>query len=314
VPFAAVGQRCGHQLSRLAERVAAARVDPEQVTVWPDPDDRFPDPVAELAGPLADPGAGLTGAAGEGGTGGGGTDRVAPSPRRGADRADEPWPGQAGEAADHRPGQAGEAADHRTGQAAEAADHRTGQMAEFAGHGADRPAGSPPSMTVGRLDGFLPGESEYFALRSRDRADLPGTGELRCVLRSNAVWAGECVGTGQQHSLPARHIVPGQRSWPSKHPPPGEGRWRLTRRAVIEAWGASGIGVRAVLTSAELVAFLDTVLSEPDSAAACQAARPGVQSANSQSAESRRAGASASTERQRGRMPDGIAGARLPAL
>jgi hypothetical protein len=287
IPFAAVGQRCGHQLSRLAERVAAARVDPEQVTVWPDPDDRFPDPVAELAGQFADAGAGLTSAAGEGGSG-----WIAGSARLGADRADEPWPGHAGEPA----------------------DHRTGQMADFAGHGTDRPAGSPGSITTGRLDGFLPGESQYFALRSRDRADLPGTGELRCVLRSNAVWAGECVGTGQQRSLPARHIVPGQRSWPSKHPPPGEGRWRLTRRAVIEAWGASGIGVRAVLTSAELVAFLDTVLSEPDSAAAGQAARPGIRSANSQSAESRRAGASASTERQRGRMPDGIAGARLPAL
>ena len=32
--------------------------------------------------------------------------------------------------------------------------------------------------------------------------------------------------------------------------------WRLTRRVVIEAWGAGGIGVRAVLTSAELVDFL----------------------------------------------------------
>ncbi len=30
VPFAAVGQRCGHQLSELAERINAAREDPEQ--------------------------------------------------------------------------------------------------------------------------------------------------------------------------------------------------------------------------------------------------------------------------------------------
>lgn len=230
VPFAAVGQRCGHQLSQLAERVAAARDDPEQASVWPDPDDRFPD---DRAGPLAD----------------------------------------------------------------------------FAG-----PEPEPQAANPGSLTAFMPGESEYFALRSRDRADLPGTGELRCVLRSNAVWAGECVGTGQQRSLPARHIVPGQRSWPAKRPPPGEGRWRLTRRAVIEAWGAGGIGVRAVLTSAELVAFLDTVLSEPDHAAAAQAARSGTQSANSQSAGSRGAGASASAVRQRGRMPDGIAGARLPAI
>ena len=43
--------------------------------------------------------------------------------------------------------------------------------------------------------------------------------------------------------------------------------WCLTRRAVIEAWGSDGIGVRAVLTSAELVTFLDTVLREPGGAA-----------------------------------------------
>jgi hypothetical protein len=287
VPFAAVGQRCGHQLSRLAERLAAARIDPEQVTVWPDPDDRFPDPATELAGQFGDPRAGLVGSADQTGT-----DRLGGTPHLRAGRTRSPWPGRAGERA----------------------DSPAGQAADFAGRQTDRPAGSQGSMTAGRLDAFLPGESEYFALRSRDRADLPGTGELRCVLRSNAVWAGECVGTGQQRSLPARHIVPGQRSWPSKHPPPGEGSWRLTRRALIEAWGANGVGVRAVLTSAELVAFLDTVLSEPDPAAAGQAARPGIQSSNSQSAEGRRAGASASTERQRGRMPDGIAGARLPAL
>src|SRR5215475_8256555 len=104
VPFASVGQRCGHQLARLAERVSGARHDPDEAAVWPDPDDRFPAPGA----------------------------------------------GQGGLAAG--------------------------------------PAGNP--------GGFLPGESEYFALRSRDRADLPGTGELRCLLRSSAVWVGDCAGTG----------------------------------------------------------------------------------------------------------------------
>jgi len=44
VPFAAVGQRCGYQLSELAERINAARQDPEQAAAWPDPDDRFPAP------------------------------------------------------------------------------------------------------------------------------------------------------------------------------------------------------------------------------------------------------------------------------
>ena len=202
VPFAAVGQRCGYQLSELAERVSAARQDPEQAAAWPDPDDRFPAP--------------------------GG-----------------------------RPG---------TGQ-------HCGAMADAAtgGHDSGRSA---------QAAGYLPGDHEYFTLRSRDRADLPGTGELRCVLRSSAVWVGECVGVGQhaqgqhvptgQHLQPGQHLqflqpeVPGQagpRTW--RHPGGAHGRWQLTRRAVIEAWGGSGVGVRAVLTSAELVAFLDTVLEGP---------------------------------------------------
>ena len=42
VPFAAVGQRCGYQLSQLAERISAARLDPGLAAEWPDPDDRFP--------------------------------------------------------------------------------------------------------------------------------------------------------------------------------------------------------------------------------------------------------------------------------
>jgi len=225
VPFAAVGQRCGYQFSELAERVSAARLDPQQAAAWPDPDDRFP-------GACAGPGSGA-----------------------------------------------------------------------------------------------LPGDHEYFTLRSRDRDDLPGTGELRCVLRSSAVWHGECMGAGsrweaathRQHpqGLPGQHrepestvlqntvlqntvpeisgpqipgarragrrnagpqaggpqpggpapglyARPGQRIWPGRRTAGGAGRWHLTRRAFIEAWGDDGVGVRAVLTSAELVAFLDTVLREPE--------------------------------------------------
>ena len=242
VPFAAVGQRCGYQLSQLAGRIAAARLDPEQAAAWPDPDDRF------------------------------------------------------------------------------------------------------PTACGGPETGYLPGDHEYFTLRSRDRSDLPGTGELRCVLRSSALWLGECMGTGPrsqpghapagqhgpahhisgqhisgqpslgqsslgqhgpgqhgpgQHSagqhaqglhLPGQH-APGQhaaqRAWPSRHPAAGHGTWQLTRRAVIEAWGADGTGVRAVLTSAELVAFLDTVLTEPDGA---EPAGTAVTSANGVSGFSAAAG------------------------
>jgi len=179
VPFAAVGQRCGYQFSELAERVSAARLDPQQAAAWPDPDDRFP---GACAGPET---------------------------------------------------------------------------------------------------GCLPCDHEYFTLRSRDRSDLPGSGELRCVLRSTAVWQGECMGTGHhretsshlQHlhqgahgQAPGPYPVPGQRGWPARRPAAGPGRWHLTRRAFIEAWGDDGIGVRAVLTSAELVAFLDGVLREPENA------------------------------------------------
>ena len=133
-PFAAVGERCGYRLAQLAERVRAARHDPGQAQLWPDPDDRFP----------------------------------APSRRR---------------------------------------DYR-------------------------------PGESEYFCLRSRDRGDLAGTGELRCVLRSSADWIGECGGGRVAGLLPRQRSWPGVRAVRGQHRASGGGWW-LRRRAVLEAWGAS---------------------------------------------------------------------------
>lgn len=86
----------------------------------------------------------------------------------------------------------------------------------------------------------LPYEPELFALRSRDRGDLPATGELRCTVRTSSTWlaAQGCSG------LP--------------------GRWRVARRAVVEAWGSGGRGVRAVLTSAELSGFLACLLQEAE--------------------------------------------------
>jgi hypothetical protein len=129
-------------------------------------------------------------------------------------------------------------------------------------------------------EGFRPREREYFSLRSREPGDLPGSGELRCLLRDSAEWLG---GRGAEA--------------------PGEaGRWRLTRRAVIEAWGADGIGLRAVLTSAELVTFLDTVLKEPVGGQACARAPAGAHAAGKMPAGTRR------------RVPDGSARSRLPAL
>ena len=104
--------------------------------------------------------------------------------------------------------------------------------------GADAPATAAAMAASqlagpGQLGSYLPGETEYFALRSRDRADLPGTGELRCVLRSSAVWIGDCAGTGAhgatdaaglpgQHPwprLPGQHVLPGQHLRPGQQQP-----------------------------------------------------------------------------------------------
>jgi hypothetical protein len=87
---------------------------------------------------------------------------------------------------------------------------------------------------------LLPREPELFAFRHRERADVATAGELRCTLRTSSTW------------------LRGSRG----------GEWRLVRRAVVEAWGADGRGVRAVLTSAELARFLTAVVSEAGRAGA----------------------------------------------
>jgi hypothetical protein len=229
VPFAAVGQRCGYELARLAERVNAARTDPVQAAAWPDPDDRFPVPgIADEADASAD----------------------LPQPPRGS--------------------------------------------ALFAGGGGG---------------GYTPGDHEYFALRSRDRGDPPGSGELRCVLRSSAIWLGECTGVG----LRTLHQRVAQRS-AVRPPASGHGSWQLTRRAVIEAWGSGGLGVRAVLTSAELMAFLDTVVTGLAAIAATDDPSAREAPAVHQPAGKEPGDAPMSRWRQRGRVPDAFPQSRLPAV
>ncbi|MFD0901651.1 hypothetical protein [Actinomadura sediminis] len=90
----------------------------------------------------------------------------------------------------------------------------------------------------GAPDGEAARDPELFAFRYRDRGDVMSTGELRCTVRTSSLWVGR-----QQSAA---------------------GRWRVARRAVLEAWGAGGRGVRAVLTSTELVRFLDGLLAEAD--------------------------------------------------
>ena len=91
-----------------------------------------------------------------------------------------------------------------------------------------------PDAAWASLSRYLPRERELFAFRSRDPDDLSVAGELRAVLRE-------------------------ERSWVRQD---GAGRWRLRRRAVVEAWGARGTGVRAVVDSAGLLEFLDRLLGE----------------------------------------------------
>lgn len=95
------------------------------------------------------------------------------------------------------------------------------------------------------LGSYLPKERELFAFRCRDRGDLASTGELRCSLRTSCRWI----------AVPARDGN-------------GTGQWRIARRAVLEAWGAGGHGVRAVLTSGELAGFLTELLREAERAGA----------------------------------------------
>ena len=63
---------------------------------------------------------------------------------------------------------------------------------------------------------YPPPEREYFSLRAGDRADLTGSGELRCTLRASAHWRGSPGRPG------GPRLVNG---------------WELARRAVVEAWG-----------------------------------------------------------------------------
>ncbi|MCU1589448.1 MAG: hypothetical protein JWP11_704 [Frankiales bacterium] len=90
-----------------------------------------------------------------------------------------------------------------------------------------------PGAVWAALARYLPRDRELFCFRARDPDDLGTVGEIRVGLEEERTW------------------VPG---------PPG--RWRIDCRAVLEAWGAAGTGVRAVLSSAELQVFLETLVHE----------------------------------------------------
>ncbi|MER7210897.1 hypothetical protein [Streptosporangium sp. NPDC000239] len=87
-------------------------------------------------------------------------------------------------------------------------------------------------------DDRFPEDDELFTFRYRTRRGIVSGGELRCQLRTIPIW------------------IPGGRDHP--------GEWRLARRAFLEAWGQGGVGMRAVLTSAELGAFVDGLVAEAE--------------------------------------------------
>lgn len=87
-------------------------------------------------------------------------------------------------------------------------------------------------------DDRFPRDAELFAFRYRERNAVVGGGELRCQLRTIPVW------------------VPGRRG--------PAGVWRLTRRAFVEAQGGGEVGIRAVLTSAELGVFVEELVAEAE--------------------------------------------------
>jgi hypothetical protein len=92
---------------------------------------------------------------------------------------------------------------------------------------------SDPDLTWAAVSRYLPRDRELFCFRARDPDDLGTVGSLRVTLEE-------------------------ERTWIAGSP----GHWRIDCRAVLEAWGSGGLGVRAVLTSAELQRFLDALVAE----------------------------------------------------
>lgn len=89
-----------------------------------------------------------------------------------------------------------------------------------------------------RMQRYLPRDRDLFCFRTRDPDDLASAGELRCSLIAERTWvAGDALAGGG-------------------------GRWRLAQRAVLDAWGDGGAGVRAILTATSLAAFLRDLLGE----------------------------------------------------
>ena len=97
-----------------------------------------------------------------------------------------------------------------------------------------RDQGREVEATWAVLQRYLPRDRDLFAFRSRDPDDLTAVGELGVRLEV------------QKHWTPGRDGA--------------AGRWQLRPVADLRAWGSGGLGLRAVLTSDELTAFLDALV------------------------------------------------------
>ncbi len=94
-------------------------------------------------------------------------------------------------------------------------------------------SGSEAWSTLAR---YLPRERSLFSFRRRDPDDPARLAELRCSLRTSKSW-----------------VASDQR---------GLGRWVLRERAVLDAWGDTGQGLRAMLTAPELLDLLRLLLTQ----------------------------------------------------
>ena len=83
---------------------------------------------------------------------------------------------------------------------------------------------------------LLPRDRELLCLRARDPDDGEPSGELRLWVREDRTWHDGRDG--------------------------GRGRWSLQARAVLDAWGSGGTGVRALLDGPALLRLLDRVVEE----------------------------------------------------
>ncbi len=95
------------------------------------------------------------------------------------------------------------------------------------------------------LQKYLPRDRELFCFRSRDPDDLATVGELRVTLQVERSW-----------------VAPA---------------WRTTPLAVLEAWGTAGQGLRAVLSSEQLLSFLEALVQEFADVGAAYSLEEGVQ-------------------------------------